>query len=193
MTIETQATTLFGGLAKTQTLKAIESGCSITSGSASVLITRLQANPIQAENSTERALFWRVTHSRFEQVDKPIRFSSDEYPDSFLWQFNSIKNLMFYFIATWGSNGKLSQERLCKAISSTPLSNSLISSISANLNSGVNEGLYEKNGRGKSATYSLAPGFRHSKQIRFIRFIPSPNAIDRVKTRMRSNSKLRAS
>ena len=187
MTIETRATTLFGGLARMQTLQAIESGCLTTSENASVLITKWQTNPIPAELDSESGFLWQTTRSPFGWHHHPVVFSPDEYNGSFIWYSNLVKKLIFYFVATWGQHGKLSQEKLCRACSQRNLSNSLVSSISANLNSGVAQGLYKKVGTGKEATYSLAEDFRSSKQLRQIRLIPSPNAVARVRARVRGN------
>jgi len=177
--------TLFGGLARVQTLKAIESGCLTTSANASVLITRWQANPIPAEIDSESGFLWQTTHSTFGWHHRPVVFSAEEYNGSFIWQSNLVKKLIFYFVATWGQQGKLSQEKLCRAFSQRNLSNSLVSSISANLNSGVAQGLYKKIGTGKEATYSLAGDFRSSKQLRHIRHIPNSSAIALVRARVR--------
>lgn len=192
MTTEMQAMTLFGGLAKMLTLKAIESGCLKTSENASVLITSWQANPTPAEDNSESAFLWRTSHSSFGWHSRPVNFSSREYSDSFVRQSNLVKNLVFYFIATWGDHGKLSQERICHAISPRPLSNSLISSISANLNSGVNQGFYTKSGAGKTATYSLTPTFHLSKQLKQIHFTPCQDAIIKVRSRARKHGKREA-
>ena len=187
MITETRDTMLFGGLATMRTQRAIESGCLKTSENASALITRWQANPIPAEIDSETSFLWQSSYSSFGWHYRPIRFSSGEYSGSFIWQYNYVKKLVFFFISTWGGGKGLSQEKLCRAVSSNDLSNSLISSISANLNSGVGQGLYVKSGTGKSATYSLAHGFRESRQLKQIGFVPSQNAITCVRARTKKN------
>jgi len=119
-------------------------------------------------------------------------FSPNEYSGSFLWQYNFIKKFVFYFVATWGGNGKFSQEKLCHAFTPLALSNSLLSSVSANLNSGVAQGLYQKSGAGKDARYSLAKEFRLSKQLRQIRFVPSQTAIAIARARAHEHGRREA-
>ena len=176
---------LFGGLATAQIMPGIERGCSRTSESALGLITQWRVKEIPAEFESKKGFLWRSYRSSSEWYHAPVHCSVAEYTDSFLTCMNVVKTLTFYVVATWGSSGKLTQEKICRALSKEPLSASVISSISANLNSGVIHGLYEKNGTGKLATYRLASEFQRSSQMKYFSSAPSLRAMESVKKRVR--------
>ena len=104
----------------------------------------------------------------------PRSFSSEEFMDSYIWKTDTIKNLVFLSIATWG---ELSQHKVVSSLGISVLNNSVMSSISSNLEAGKRSGLYRKSGSKKFAHFSLEDNFVKSKQMARVRFQPSQQAV----------------
>lgn len=95
---------------------------------------------------------------------------------------------MFLTIYTWRKK-KFKQNDLLRAIGITDnriANQSIISSVSANLNAGVKSGLYVKEGIKENAQYSLSPKFMESKEFKNMKFIPSKIAICSSQQRARN-------
>ncbi|WP_260292395.1 hypothetical protein [Sedimenticola hydrogenitrophicus] len=113
----------------------------------------------------------------------PRSFSSKEFMDSYIWQSDTIKNLVFLSIATWG---ELSQEKIISSLGINVLSNSVMSSISSNLEAGKRGGLYRKAGSKKFARFSLEENFVKSKQMARVHFQPSQQAVRIARARAKA-------
>lgn len=125
--------------------------------------------------------FWKNYCFEESFTQYPLRFTRNEFQNSFMWGTDFIKNIVFLGIFTWD---KLSQDKVLASTSkhSKPHA-SLLSSISSNLDAGRRLGLYEKTGQKASATYSLTVGYDKSKVMKYIKFVPSLSAIKIVKER----------
>lgn len=77
----------------------------------------------------------------------------------------------------------MTQKKICKAILGEKISPSLVSSISANLDIGVKQGLYLKIKNAAGTVFKLADSFAESKQFKWVGFLPPPEAINIVKKR----------
>lgn len=105
--------------------------------------------------------------------------------DSYIWKTDTIKNLVFLSIATWG---ELSQHKVVSSLGISVLNNSVMSSISSNLEAGKRSGLYRKSGSKKFARFSLEDDFVKSKQMARVRFLPSQQAVRIARARAKNNA-----
>ena len=103
--------------------------------------------------------------------------------ESYLWHTDAIKNLIFLSIATWQ---KLTQEKIVASLGIKTINNSVMSSISSNLEAGKRGELYRKSGSKKLAHFSLSDDFVKSKQMKRVHFIPSSQAIRIAKLRAKN-------
>lgn len=115
------------------------------------------------------------------------RFGDREILDSFIESSFLIKNLVFLSVYTW-ANGKreFEQKRIVASIvkeSKSRMLSNVTASIAAHLNVEKINNLYSKEGTKENAKYSLSTEFKSSPQMRFIRFIPSENALKIVEKR----------
>lgn len=120
----------------------------------------------------------------------PRKFDSQEFTESWIWNHNLMKSLVFLSINTWGS---LRQQKVFDSLGLKNPCSSIKSSISSNLDAGRRKGLYRKEGKGKEAKFSLTYNFLESSQVKQISFIPSENAIKIAKQRAKSFSSRRSS
>lgn len=183
MTIEMQELILFGGLAKVRTKKPIDSGYTKISENAIRLIG-MKCIQYVPKTINERVSFvWNKVRIGGVLQSYPRSFSNKEFRKSYIWHTDAIKNLVYLSISTWR---ELTQDKIVSSLGVDRMNNSVMSSISSNLDAGRRGGLYQKVNSKKLASYSLSDEFLKSKQMERIHFAPSPQAIRIAKLRAKN-------
>lgn len=183
MTIETQVLTLFGGLAKVRIQGQIDSGSSRTLENVALSIGRrfIEINP--GSDADRTSFFWVNTLFDHKISTYPVVFNCKSFDGSMLARSGIIKKLVFRSIRTWG---ELNQKRVVSAITLKQPGNSIVSSISANLEVGRKGDLYIKKEQDEGkAKFSLDTQYWKSSEmrVRTLGFIPSEQAIDAARRR----------
>lgn len=151
----------------------------------SIGIRFIEINPKTVENKV--SYIWSKPKLGNVTCYFPRKFNKNEFTESRIWHAETIKKLVFLSICAWGS---LSQNKVLASIGLHNPSQSVLSSVSSNLDAGRRQGLYEKAGLNKQSEFSLAPEYMKSKQIKLIGFVPSEQAVLSAKKRARIYAEL---
>jgi hypothetical protein len=125
----------------------------------------------------------------------PIKFDNAEFRDSFIWQSELIKKLVFFTLYTWckpQDKVHLKQQKIFDSIGGKDFrpNSSIRSSISSYLDSGKIKGVYLKVGKKQESEFLLSNNIeaiqKFTTQNKMI--IPSDNTIKTVKTRAKSRA-----
>ena len=109
-------------------------------------------------------------------------FDDNDYSNSFVCLDAMVKKLIFFSLCTWG---ELSQKKILASIGVPSPSPSIRSSVSSNLEAGRKHELYIKTKFNDDVRFSLNKNYKDSRQIKYIRIVPSDQAIETAKKRAR--------
>lgn len=141
-----------------------------------------QSIEIKEQKRNEKISYTWQENGEFPIV---INFDSTAFDRSYIKRKDYIKTLVFLTISAWR---KLSQRQIVSALGS-PKNPSSLSSISAHLEAGNRQNLYIKNGKKQDAIFSLSENYISSKQMKYIMFNPTFEAVNVVKRRAKLNKK----